>query len=271
MNTNSNSVAKYYQETSYNLQLLNPSVTTLAAIDPTTKVPVAAPTTCDWSRPSAAQADAALTKAGYVIGNYQNIFYVFPRSSTRPRHHRNRHSAAGRDLPTSAYGRAWSNGYNQLSVYAHELGHNFGLLHAARIDCGSVTLSPGAAGCSVTEYGDPFVVMGNQSAGHFDALQKTLIDPPSGPWISGSAVKTHVSGTATYTLGPIESAGVSTYAVKIPTAAANRTYWLEYRQPVGLFDTFISAANSGLQVRVSSPFELNHLRVPVTTTPKFST
>ena len=43
--------------------------------------------------------------------------------------------------------------------------------------------------------------------------------------------------------------------MKIPTAASNRTYWLEFRQPIG-FDSPLAAFNSnGAQIRVSYPFE----------------
>ena len=237
--TNTNSVASYYNEVSYSKEQLNVTVT------PWLQTGVATPASCDYTT-IGNLADTAATAAGYT-GTYQNRFYVFPRES----------ACGWAGLAYVSFGEAWSNGYNQLSVYAHELGHNFGLLHAGSLNCGSVTLPFPTTGCGASEYGDPFVVMGNQSAGHFDALQKTLIDAPSGPWIAAAGVKTHTSGTVTYTLGPIESAGVSTYAVKIPTASSNRTYWLEYRQPVGLFDTFISAANSGLHVRVASPFEVS--------------
>ena len=43
------------------------------------------------------------------------------------------------------------------------MGHNFGLYHAGSVDCGANVIAP--SGCTVTEYGDPFVIMGNQSAG----------------------------------------------------------------------------------------------------------
>ena len=108
---------------------------------------------------------------------------------------------------------------------------------------------------SVAEYGDPFNTMGNSgNTGHFDATQKEILG-----WITPSQVKTHAGGTATYTLSPIETGGLPTYAVKIPTNNANRTYWLEYRQPVGTFDAFITPAtgypNNGAQVRIEYPFE----------------
>ncbi len=80
---------------------------------------------------------------------------------------------------------------------------------------------------AVSEYGDSFDVMGNISTMHFNAMQKSLLQ-----WIPATSVKTHTSGTATYTLSPIESGGAASYAIKVP-AAANRTYWVEYRQPIG--------------------------------------
>ena len=100
-----------------------------------------------------------------------------------------------------------------------------------------------------SEYGDPFDVMGNINPMHFNSMQKAALN-----WIPASSVKTHTSGTATYTLSPIETGGQTTYAVKIP-AAANRTYWVEFRQPIG-FDAALSGMpNLGAQVRVAYPFE----------------
>jgi hypothetical protein len=122
-------------------------------------------------------------------------------------------------------------------VYTHELGHNFGLYHAGSVSCLS-------AGCSVAEYGDPYNTMGNKAMMHYDATQKARLG-----WISSSAVVTHTGGTANYTLFPFEASGGGTYAVKI-AAASNRTYWIEYRQPLG----FDASSTGGVQFRVSSPF-----------------
>ena len=69
------------------------------------------------------------------------------------------------------------------------------------------------------EYGDPWDTMGNQRAMHFNAAQKSLLN-----WIPASSVKTHASGSANYTLSPIEQGGAAVYAVKIPTANPSRTY-----------------------------------------------
>ncbi|HEY1329236.1 MAG TPA: Ig-like domain repeat protein [Casimicrobiaceae bacterium] len=228
----SNSVAKFYQEASYGKHLLNPKITTWLTTT------LAAPSSCNYSAIGQA-GDAAATAAGYNLSSYEFRVYMFPR------------------VPACGWSglayigspkKAWINGSGSIvtSVVAHEMGHNFGLLHAASVDCGTRAIG---GSCAASEYGDPFNTMGNQRAMHFDAAQKALLG-----WIPSTAVATHSSGTATYVLSPLETASGSLYAVKIP-AAAKRTYWLEYRQPIG-FDAFLAGyPNNGAQIRVASPFE----------------
>src|SRR5262249_44061143 len=107
-----------------------------------------------------------------------------------------------------------------------------------------------SSGCSVAEYGDPFDVMGNQRPMHFAAFQKNILG-----YIPGG-VANHAGGTATYTLGPIELAGQAQYAIRIPTGSANRTYWVEFRQPIGFDSALSSFPNLGAQIRVAAPFEI---------------
>ncbi len=80
--------------------------------------------------------------------------YVFPRSSARVRW-------AG--LGDIAGPETWINGYVQLRVMAHELGHNFGVHHANSLQCSvsgmRVALSTDANcpfNSASDEYGDPF-------------------------------------------------------------------------------------------------------------------
>lgn len=215
----SKSVANYYQEVSYGRQLLNVTVT------PWLVAQIYTPATCDYTSIANA-ANSAASAAGYNLSSYVNKFYVMPRVSAC--------GWAGLAYVGSPY-QSWSNGYNSGQVYTHELGHNFGLYHAGSVSClGS--------GCSASEYGDPYSTMGNQAMMHYDSYQKAKLG-----WLPAYA--THSGGTATYTLTPFEVAGGANYAVKI-AAASNRTYWIEYRQPTGLFDTV-----SGVQFRVSTPFQ----------------
>src|ERR1700687_3512465 len=233
MRTNAGSVANYYNEVSYGQQLLNVTVTNWLPAG------AATPASCDYSAVRNF-ANTAATAAGYNLGNYTNKFYVMPYNA----------SCGWLGLAYVGFPyTAWSNGYNQLGVYGHELGHNFTLLHAGSLECTGQVVG---GSCRVAEYGDPFDLMGNSSPMHSNAMQKLHLS-----WIPASSVKTHSSGNVIYTLSPLESAGQSTYAVKIP-AAANRTYWLEYRQPIG-FDAPMSAyPNLGAQIRVAAPLQFTN-------------
>jgi len=222
-------VAPYFNEVSFGQQLLSPTVT---AWLPTGAV---TPSGCNWQQMGTLGRSTA-TAAGYNVGSYQNVIYVFPKVA----------SCGWAGLGYIGASGVWINGLNATSVYAHELGHNFGLLHAGSLRCSGV---PIGGTCTVSEYGDPFDVMGNQSAMHFNAAQKLDLG-----WIGTGTVVTHGAGSGTYVLNPIETAGGGVYAVRIP-AAANRTYWLEYRQPIGFDAVLAGYPNNGAQVRVAAPFE----------------
>ncbi len=225
----SGSVTEFFKETSFGQQLLNPTITNWLPTN------AATPAGCNWQS-MATLGKSAATAAGYNPSSYQNVVYVFPKVA----------ACGWIGLAYVGASGVWINGRNQTSVYGHELGHNFGLLHAASLRCGTNVIG---GSCSVSEYGDPFDTMGNQSAMHYNAPQKLRLG-----WIPSGSVVTHGTGTTTYVLNPLELAGGTTYAVKVP-AATNRTYWLEYRQPIG-FDGGLSAyPNNGVQVRVASPFE----------------
>ena len=231
------SVAEYYKEVSFNQQLLAGTVANVNGnwLQAGTAYPT--PVGCDYTF-IGSQADAAATAAGYNINNYPNRVYVFASTGF---------SCGWAGLAYVGFGRAWIKQTTNLLVIVHELGHNFGLLHAASLDCGT---QPIGGACSASEYGEPFGVMGNQRAMHFNAMQKRLLN-----WIPASSAPTHPLGTTTYTLTPIETAGGAQYAVRIPTPLANRTYWVEYRQPVGFDSALASFPNNGAQIRVASPFE----------------
>ena len=237
MTTNSNSVANYYSEVSYGQQLFNVTVTPTWVTMNLSSTSTAA-TTCDFNT-IGSSADAAALAAGYNVNNYGFVIYLQPSLG----------SCGWAGLAYVGYHRAWINGPGSFAtqIVAHEMGHNFGLLHAGSLGCGSAVIG---GSCSAAEYGDPWDTMGNQRAMHFNAMQKQVIG-----FISAATVKTHSSGSASYTLTPIEQGSGATYAIKIPTSNTQRTYWVEFRQPIGFDAALSSYPNNGAQVRVSSPFE----------------
>jgi hypothetical protein len=239
MTSNGDSVANFFREASYGQQLMNVTVTpSWVAMN------LARPATCsttDWQNiGTAAEAGSKALGASYDPASYQYVVYLFPTVSAC--------GWVGLAYISSPH-KAWINGTSSFytSAIAHEMGHNFGLLHAASLRCGT---APIGGSCTASEYGDPFDTMGNQRAMHYNAMQKAKLG-----WIASSGVQTYAGGSVTYTLTPLEVAGGATYAVKIPTGSSKRTYWLEFRQPIG-FDSPLSAfPNNGAQIRVSSPFE----------------
>jgi M6 family metalloprotease-like protein len=239
MTGNSDSVANFFRETSYGQQIMNVTVTPQWVI-----MNMPRPASCgssDWRGiGTAAEAASRSLGAAYEPANYDFVVYVFPAVS-----------ACG--WTGLAYigqpHKAWINGTSafRTNTIAHEMGHNFGLLHAASLRCTGASIG---GSCSSSEYGDPFDAMGNQRPMHYNAMQKAKL-----AWIAPATVKTHAGGSATYTIGPLELAGMSTYAVKVPTGVANRTYWLEFRQPTGFDAPLASYPSNGAQVRVAAPFE----------------
>ena len=247
------SVAEYYKEVSYGQQLMTGTTGQqnngwlLAAQVPAVDAKHNPGCDTDFIQQ---QGTAAAQAAGYNSA-YTTPGFMSPGSTATSNHvvfvfAQTGFNCGWSGLGYIGYGLAFVKQTTSLNVIGHELGHTFGLYHAGSLDCGTVSIG---GTCSVTEYGDPFDVMGNISSMHFNAFQKNALK-----WITDASVSTHVAGTATYTLNPIESPGGSHYAVRIP-AGPNRTYWLEYRQPTG-FDSGISAANAnGVQVRITRPFE----------------
>ena len=228
------SVQAYYNEVSYGQQLLSGVVADNGS-GGFLKSGVSAPSCSDFTAIGTAAENAAKAR-GYNVASYSAILYVF----------NNVPGCGWTGLAYVGFARAWSNNSTSLLVIAHELGHNFGLAHAASLDCGATSIC--SSGTS-SEYGDPFDTMGNNRAMHFNSAQKSILN-----WLPAGSVSTHSSGTATYTLSPLETPGGSHYAVKVPVAA-NRTYWIEYRQPTGFDAGLSSFPNNGVQIRVASPFE----------------
>ena len=130
------------------------------------------------------------------------------------------------------------------NIFVHELGHNFGLLHANTYTCTSasgqeVPLATPDRCTEQAQFGqDPWDPMGISSFAHFGAYNKRLEG-----WLAGSNVVTAGSSGGDFTLEPLELGTTAPQLLRVPVDTSLCPadirpcfYDVEYRQPIG-FDS----------------------------------
>ena len=138
--------------------------------------------------------------------------------------------------------RLWLNGVQKagLGVFAHELGHNLGAMHASQV-----------TGSFFKEYGDPYDVMGRSRANEYNSFWKarmgTIGTMPAQSF-------SYVTQSGNYTLAPNDSSLGGTQALMIPRPVEGGTAgpWLalEIRHPFGVFNNKPGDADDGVSVRI---------------------
>jgi M6 family metalloprotease-like protein len=130
----------------------------------------------------------------------------------------------------------FSNPDQGVMLSTHEAGHGLGLNHArSRGFAPDAVGAPGTTG-TLTEYGSSFSTMGYWNLGHYDAPHKAQLG-----WISEGAGYQTISGNGSFSVQPTESSG-SLRALRIPRGTSTNSWlWLEYRQPIGAYDSTLSS------------------------------
>lgn len=182
-------------------------------------------------------ADSAATDAGVSLGNYQRRVYLFPRTGSC--------GWAGLGTIGGNPSRAWSNGYNDYRLFAHELGHNLGAHHASTLSCGGSAIDASGA-CTTSEYGDVFDVMGFWNLFQWNGPHKI-----GAGWLPGSRVQT-ATGGGLFTLTPLEVNQNTPQVLKINRPNTSEAYYVAYRQPIGMDGGLPSGMTQGVSVHVWS-------------------
>jgi hypothetical protein len=184
---------------------------------------IAGTTACDYSAWGNA-ARAAAQAAGVDLSGYDHVIHYFPRTA----------SCAWSGVGQVPGKYTWINGSNSQTI-SHELGHNFGAHHSSSLSCTSndtrVSIS---ATCTLSEYGNPFDVMG-KGYRHMTAFNKGrtgFLEP---------ANTVSVSADGAFDITPLETKSTGIQSLRIPIDAAN-AYYVEFRQPFG-FDNFSTTSS----------------------------
>ena len=162
----------------------------------------------------------AIVRADVSQSQFQHVVLVFPSGSNCP--------WSGQALIGGK--QVWINGAPTLRVLAHEFGHNLGLGHAGGLACANAPISASCTPSAV--YGDPFDPMGGYSGPvrQMNMQHKLALNllPPSAVKVVG------ISGT--YHVAPLETLSGTPELLRI-ARANGANYYVEYRYPIGAFDS----------------------------------
>ena len=220
-----NNVGPYYLRSSYGLTTLTNTVTTQLYRMPQTSVQYATTPAGNGQLHLDAEAAAA---ADYDVQSYDRIVVLFSFLGTIPGSFIN-YGGLAQIVGKSV----WVNGEFDFRVVAHELGHTYGLFHAALWDVSDGNpISP--SGVPI-EYGDDFDTMGanfaNSQATDFNPFYKNQLG-----WLPDSAVQTITSATSgTFRLYAFDWANWVAATNHTPMALrfvkdGQRDYWVGIRR-----------------------------------------
>ena len=186
---------------------------------------------CDWSSWGNA-ADSAAQAQGVNLNLYQHKIYVLPPYTQLP-------DCGWAGLAYVGGSKSYIAEPQSMMVYAHELGHNLNMAHAAT--------DPENDGVMNAEYGDSSDPMGSSRAIHnFNGPHIHQVG-----WFNAftNAVQS-VTSSGSYQIAPIgtEPDGTLPQALRILKPDSNEYYYLSYRQPTGWDLSLSSSYTSGVNI-----------------------
>jgi M6 family metalloprotease-like protein len=147
-----------------------------------------------------------------------------------------------------------------LSLVTHENGHQLTLGHSGTMSYEPTAVLPPngvLTGITSTDMNDDFSTMGNWVTGHYVAQHKAEFLN----WLSLGNTYQSVQSGGTYTLQPLETSPAGLKALKVLRGTGNTGYyvWIEYRQPVGNYDSTIGFMNfNGASIHFEFPTDGDH-------------
>lgn len=186
---------------------------------------------------------AAATASGVNFQNYSRIFLVFPDVlgcgwAGYASNSCSLTTTSGTFNASTAYiAASFAASRDQgVALAAHEMGHNFSLLHSGTLTgpTATETLGPVSSPGTKAEMGDYWSTMGQTVLALYTAPQKAEVLG----WLAPTTNYQVVQSSGTYTLQPLETSPPGLQALKVQRGTGNNAWlWIEYRQPIGNYDS----------------------------------
>lgn len=247
--SNSDSAKNYHNQASYYQLDIEGKVATTGDVYGWYPINVRSADGCNYHSWRDTAISEATKRYGFSTTGYTNIILIFPRVSSCTMSSGSVWAGLGQMPGTYT----WINGaVSKSSTITHELGHNFGVRHASTINCtnSSGTRVPISTSCTMSEYGDPFDVMGSSSGmKHHNNFHKGKLG------YLRDINRQDVSASGNYTVYQVEKAVAGVTALRVPygkdTDGTSLFYYVEYRRPFG-FDSFASTdpVVNGVTIRI---------------------